>query len=177
MIIVLYHKILNLKFVLMSNNNIKIGHGYDVHKLENGKKFVIGGIEIDHYKGAVGHSDADIVIHVICDALIGAMAQGDIGSHFPDTDESYKNIDSKILLEKVITLVKENNYSIVNVDVTVLLEKPKLRNYIDTMRSKLSEIMDTNISQVSIKATTTEGLGFVGREEGIAAHCVCLISQ
>ena len=154
MIIVLYHKILNLKFVLMSNNNIKIGHGYDVHKLENGKKFVIGGIEIDHYKGAVGHSDADIVIHVICDALLGAMAQGDIGSHFPDTDESYKNID-----------------------VTVLLEKPKLRNHIDTMRSKLSEIMDTNISQVSIKATTTEGLGFVGREEGIAAHCVCLISQ
>ena len=161
----------------MSNNNIRIGHGYDVHKLENGKKFVIGGIEIDHYKGAVGHSDADIVIHVICDALLGAMSLGDIGSHFPDTDETYKNIDSKILLERVITLVKENNYSIVNVDVTVLLEKPKLRNHIDTMRTKLAEIIGTNISQVSIKATTTEGLGFVGREEGIAAHCVCLISQ
>ena len=95
----------------MSNNNIRIGHGYDVHKLENGKKFVIGGIEIDHYKGAVGHSDADIVIHVICDALLGAMSLGDIGSHFPDTDETYKNIDSKILLEKVITLVKKNNYN------------------------------------------------------------------
>ena len=161
----------------MSNNNIRIGHGYDVHKLENGKKFVIGGIEIDHYKGAVGHSDADIVIHVICDALLGAMSLGDIGSHFPDTDETYKNIDSKILLERVITLVKENNYSIVNVDVTVLLEKPKLRNHIDTMRTKLAEIIGTNISQVSIKATTTEGLGFVGREEGVAAHCVCLISQ
>ena len=161
----------------MSNNNIRIGHGYDVHRLENGKKFVIGGIEIDHYKGAVGHSDADIVIHVICDALLGAMSLGDIGSHFPDTDETYKNIDSKILLERVITLVKENNYSIVNVDVTVLLEKPKLRNHIDTMRTKLAEIIGTNISQVSIKATTTEGLGFVGREEGVAAHCVCLVSQ
>ena len=161
----------------MSNNNIRIGHGYDVHKLENGKKFVIGGIEIDHYKGAVGHSDADIVIHVICDALLGAMSLGDIGSHFPDTDETYKNIDSKILLEKVITLVKKNNYNIINIDVTVLLERPKLRNYIDTMRTKLAEIIGTNISQVSIKATTTEGLGFVGREEGVAAHCVCLISQ
>ena len=161
----------------MSNNNIRIGHGYDVHKLENGKKFIIGGIEIDHYKGAVGHSDADIVIHVICDALLGAMSLGDIGSHFPDTDETYKNIDSKILLERVITLVKKNNYNIINIDVTVLLEKPKLRNHIDTMRSKLSEIIGTNISQVSIKATTTEGLGFVGREEGVAAHCVCLISQ
>lgn len=161
----------------MSNNNIRIGHGYDVHKLENGKKFVIGGIEIDHYKGAVGHSDADIVIHVICDALLGAMSLGDIGSHFPDTDETYKNIDSKILLEKVITLVKKNNYNIINIDVTVLLERPKLRNHIDTMRTKLAEIIGTDISQVSIKATTTEGLGFVGREEGVAAHCVCLISQ
>ena len=161
----------------MSNNNIRIGHGYDVHKLENGKKFVIGGIEINHYKGAVGHSDADIVIHVICDALLGAMSLGDIGSHFPDTDETYKNIDSKILLEKVITLVKKNNYNIINVDVTVLLEKPKLRNHIDTMRTKLAEIIGANISQVSIKATTTEGLGFVGREEGVVAHCVCLISQ
>ena len=161
----------------MSNNNIRIGHGYDVHKLENGKKFVIGGIEIDHYKGAVGHSDADIVIHVICDALLGAMSLGDIGSHFPDTDETYKNIDSKILLEKVITLVKKNNYNIINIDVTVLLEKPKLRNHIYKMRTKLAEIIGTNISQVSIKATTTEGLGFVGREEGVAAHCVCLISQ
>ena len=161
----------------MSNNNIRIGHGYDVHKLENGKKFIIGGIEIDHYKGAVGHSDADIVIHVICDALLGAMSLGDIGSHFPDTDETYKNIDSKILLERVLTLVKKNNYDIINIDVTVLLEKPKLRNHIDTMRTKLAEIIGANISQVSIKATTTEGLGFVGREEGVAAHCVCLISQ
>ena len=161
----------------MSNNNIRIGHGYDVHKLENGKKFVIGGIEIDHYKGAVGHSDADIVIHVICDALLGAMSLGDIGSHFPDTDETYKNIDSKILLERVLTLVKKNNYDIINIDVTVLLEKPKLRNHIDKMRTKLAEIIGSNISQVSIKATTTEGLGFVGREEGVAAHCVCLISQ
>ena len=105
------------------------------------------------------------------------MSLGDIGSHFPDTDETYKNIDSKILLERVLTLVKKNNYDIINIDVTVLLEKPKLRNHIDTMRTKLAEIIGANISQVSIKATTTEGLGFVGREEGVAAHCVCLISQ
>ena len=159
------------------NNNIRIGHGYDVHKLEEGKKFVVGGIEIEHNKGAVGHSDADVVIHVICDALLGALSLGDIGKHFPDTDEKYKHIDSKILLEKVMRLVIENQYYISNLDITILLEKPKLRDQIDSMRKKLSEIMDIELSQISIKATTTEGLGFVGREEGIAAHCVCLIKK
>ena len=158
-------------------SNFRIGHGYDVHKLEEGKKFVIGGIEIDHHKGAVGHSDADVVIHVICDALLGALSLGDIGKHFPDTDDKYKGIDSKILLQKVMKLVKEEKYQISNVDVTILLQKPKLRNYIDSMRDILSNIMEINKSQISVKATTTEGLGFVGREEGVAAHCVCILKQ
>jgi 2-C-methyl-D-erythritol 2,4-cyclodiphosphate synthase len=158
-------------------SNSRIGHGYDVHKLEDGKKFVIGGIEIDHYKGAVGHSDADVVIHVICDALLGALSLGDIGKHFPDTDNKYKGIDSKILLQKVMNLVSEKKYQISNVDVTILLQKPKLRNYIDSIRDSLSKIMEISISQISVKATTTEGLGFVGREEGVAAHCVCLITR
>jgi len=156
-------------------SNFRIGHGYDVHKLEEGKKFIIGGIEIDHDKGAVGHSDADVVIHVICDALLGALSLGDIGKHFPDTDNKYKGIDSKILLHKVMKLVKEEKYQISNVDVTILLQKPKLRNYIDSMRDTLSNIMVINKSQISVKATTTEGLGFVGREEGVAAHCVCIL--
>ena len=158
-------------------SNFRIGHGYDVHKLEDGKKFVIGGIEIEHYKGAVGHSDADVVIHVICDALLGALSLGDIGKHFPDTDDKYKGIDSKILLQKVLKLVQEEKYQISNVDVTILLQKPKLRNYIDSMRDTLSNIMEINKSQISVKATTTEGLGFVGREEGVAAHCVCILKQ
>jgi len=158
-------------------SNFRIGHGYDVHKLENGKKFIIGGIQIDHDKGAVGHSDADVVIHVICDALLGALSLGDIGKHFPDTDEKYKGIDSKVLLYKVLDLVKEKEYRVSNVDVTILLQKPKLRNHINSMRATLSNIMEIDISQISVKATTTEGLGFVGREEGVAAHCVCLIEQ
>ena len=158
-------------------SNFRIGHGYDVHKLEEGKKFIIGGIEIDHDKGAVGHSDADVVIHVLCDALLGALSLGDIGKHFPDTDNIYKGIDSKILLKKVMKLVKEEKCQISNVDVTILLQKPKLRNFIDSMRDTLSNIMEINKSQISVKATTTEGLGFVGREEGVAAHCVCILKQ
>ena len=158
-------------------SNFRIGHGYDVHKLEEGKKFIIGGIQIDHDKGAVGHSDADVVIHVICDALLGALSLGDIGKHFPDTDEKYKGIDSKVLLYKVLDLVKEKEYRVSNVDVTILLQKPKLRDHINSMRATLSNIMEIDISQISVKATTTEGLGFVGREEGVAAHCVCLIEQ
>ena len=158
-------------------SNFRIGHGYDVHKLEERKKFIIGGIEIDHDKGAVGHSDADVVIHVICDALLGALSLGDIGKHFPDTDNIYKGIDSKILLKKVMKLVKEEKCQISNVDVTILLQKPKLRNFIDSMRDTLSNIMEINKSQISVKATTTEGLGFVGREEGVAAHCVCILKS
>lgn len=161
----------------MNDSNYRIGHGYDVHRLEEGKKFIIGGIEIDHSKGAIGHSDADVVIHVICDALLGAMSLGDIGSHFPDTDNKYKGIDSKILLGDVINIMKENKYDIVNIDVTILLQKPKLRDHIDTMRNTIAEIAGSKVSSISVKATTTEGLGFVGREEGVAAHCVCLLKK
>ena len=161
----------------MDDSNYRIGHGYDVHKLEEGKKFIIGGIEINHSKGAIGHSDADVVIHVICDALLGAMSLGDIGSHFPDTDNKYKGIDSKILLGDVINIMKENKYDIVNIDVTILLQKPKLRDHIDTMRNTIAEIAGSKVSSISVKATTTEGLGFVGREEGVAAHCVCLLKK
>ena len=161
----------------MDDSNYRIGHGYDVHRLEEGKKFIIGGIEIDHSKGAIGHSDADVVIHVICDALLGAMSLGDIGSHFPDTDNKYKGIDSKILLGDVINIMKENKYDIVNIDITILLQKPKLRDHIDTMRNTIAEIAGSKVSSISVKATTTEGLGFVGREEGVAAHCVCLLKK
>ena len=161
----------------MNDSNYRIGHGYDVHRLEEGKKFIIGGIEINHSKGAIGHSDADVVIHVICDALLGAMSLGDIGSHFPDTDNKYKGIDSKILLRDVINIMKENKYDIVNIDVTILLQKPKLRDHIDTMRKTIAEITGSEVSSISVKATTTEGLGFVGREEGVAAHCVCLLKK
>ena len=161
----------------MDDSNYRIGHGYDVHKLEEGKKFIIGGIEINHSKGAIGHSDADVVIHVICDALLGAMSLGDIGSHFPDNDNKYKGIDSKILLRDVISIMKEKKYDIVNIDVTILLQKPKLRDHIDKMRKTIAEVTDTEVASISVKATTTEGLGFVGREEGVAAHCVCLLKK
>ena len=159
----------------MNNEKYRIGHGYDVHRLEEGKKFIIGWIEINHSKGAVGHSDADIVIHVICDALLGATNMGDIGTHFPDTDKKYEGIDSKILLQNVVNLIAENKYDIINIDVTILLQRPKLRDYIDTMKKTLSSVMNIDNSLISIKATTTEGLGFVGREEGVAAHCIALV--
>ena len=161
----------------MNKESYRIGHGYDVHKLETGKRFIIGGIEINHDKGAVGHSDADVVIHVICDSILGAISEDDIGKHFPDTDNKYKGIDSKRLLSKIIMLLKEKNYIINNIDVTILLERPKLRNYINKMIEILSEIMKINKKKLSIKATTTEGLGFVGREEGVAAHCITLLKK
>ena len=161
----------------MNKESYRIGHGYDVHRLETGKRFIIGGIEINHDKGAVGHSDADVVIHVICDSILGAISEDDIGKHFPDTDNKYKGIDSKRLLFKIIMLLKEKNYIINNIDVTILLERPKLRNYINKMIEILSEIMKINKKKLSIKATTTEGLGFVGREEGVAAHCITLLKK
>ena len=161
----------------MVKENYRIGHGYDVHKLETGEKFVIGGIEIDHEKGAVGHSDADIVIHVICDSILGALSEGDIGKHFPDTDEKYKGIDSKVLLLEVMEILNKKGFEVNNIDVSVLLQKPKLRNHIDKMIETLSSVMKIDKKKLSIKATTTEGLGFVGREEGVAAHCVTLINK
>tara|TARA_B100001564_G_scaffold54258_1_gene41121 strand:+ start:37 stop:525 length:489 start_codon:yes stop_codon:yes gene_type:complete len=161
----------------MDKENYRIGHGYDVHRLEAGEKFVIGGIEIDHDKGAVGHSDADVVIHVICDSILGALGEGDIGKHFPDTDEKYRGVDSKELLAEVMKILKEKSFKINNVDVTVLLEKPKLRDHVEDMVETLSGVMEISNDKLSIKATTTEGLGFVGRQEGVAAHCVTLINK
>ncbi|MFL3022801.1 MAG: 2-C-methyl-D-erythritol 2,4-cyclodiphosphate synthase [Cytophagales bacterium] len=161
----------------MINEDYRIGHGYDVHRLEAGEKFVIGGIEIDHEKGAVGHSDADVVIHVICDSILGALGDGDIGKHFPDTEKKYKGIDSKELLVEVMKTLEKKDFEINNVDVTVLLERPKLRDHVDGMIEILSDVMKIRKDKLSIKATTTEGLGFVGRQEGVAAHCVTLIKK
>ena len=161
----------------MIQENYRIGHGYDVHKLETGEKFVIGGIEINHDKGAVGHSDADIIIHVMCDSILGALSEGDIGKHFPDTDEKYEGIDSKVLLVEVMEILNKKGFEINNIDVTVLLQKPKLRNHIIKMIETLSAVMKIDKKKLSIKATTTEGLGFVGREDGCAAHCITIINK
>lgn len=151
--------------------------GYDVHALRDGHPFVLGGIEIEHERGAFGHSDADVLIHTICDALLGAANLGDIGTHFPDTDAAYKGIDSKILLKGVCRKVRESGYEIGNVDATVCLQRPKLKPHIPEMRRVLAEVMAIGENQLSIKATTTECLGFVGREEGVSAYAVALIYE
>ena len=153
----------------------RVGHGYDVHKLVEARKLIIGGVEIPHYKGLLGHSDADVLAHAICDALLGAAALGDIGKHFPDNDDRYKDVDSLVLLEKVCELIRNKGYEISNVDSTILAQAPKLRPYIDEMRSKLAKAMKLDIDELSVKATTEERLGFTGREEGIAAHAVVLL--
>lgn len=156
---------------------MKIGIGYDVHKLVEGRKLFIGGIEIDYKFGLLGHSDADVLIHAIMDAIVGALALGDIGKLFPDTDDKYKDIDSKILLKKVYEIMTEKNYKIANIDSVVIAQKPKLKDYIEDMRACLCEILNTDIENVSVKATTTEKLGFEGREEGIAAQAVVLLEK
>ena len=153
----------------------RVGHGYDVHKLVEDRKLIIGGVEIPHSKGLLGHSDADVLAHAICDALLGAAALGDIGKHFPDNDDRYKDVDSLVLLEKVCELIRNKGYEITNVDSTILAQAPKLRPYIDEMRSKLAKAMKLDIDELSVKATTEERLGFTGREEGIAAHAVVLL--
>ena len=153
----------------------RVGHGYDVHKLVEDRKLIIGGVEIPHYKGLLGHSDADVLAHSIWDALLGAAALGDIGKQFPDNDDRYKDIDSLVLLEKVCELIRNKGYEISNVDSTILAQAPKLRPYIDEMRSKLAKAMKLDIDELSVKATTEERLGFTGREEGIAAHAVVLL--
>lgn len=156
---------------------MRIGTGYDVHELVEGRRLVLGGIEIPFEKGLLGHSDADVLIHAIMDSILGALALGDIGLLFPDTDMKYKDIDSKILLKRVVEVMKENNFQIGNVDAVVMAQRPKLRPYIDEMRSVISKILSTDVKNVSIKATTTEKLGFVGREEGIAAHAVVILEE
>ena len=157
--------------------NIRVGFGFDVHRLDDGCDFWLGGIKVPHSKGAVGHSDADVLIHAICDALLGAANLGDIGLHFPDTSADYKGIDSKILLKDVMKLLADKGYSVVNIDSTVSLQLPKLRPHIPEMQRVLAEVMDVDPDVVSIKATTTEKLGFVGREEGVTAHAAVLIQK
>jgi 2-C-methyl-D-erythritol 2,4-cyclodiphosphate synthase len=152
----------------------RIGFGVDFHKLAEGKELWIGGIKLDHHKGAVGHSDADVLLHAICDAILGAACLGDIGVHFPDTDPAYKNIDSKVLLQRTFSLIKKK-FSIVNIDTTVCLERPKLRLYIPDMQMTIAGLLDSAPENISIKATTTEQLGFVGREEGIMAYATVLL--
>ena len=155
--------------------DIRIGHGYDVHALAEGLRLVIGGVEIEHSKGCVAHSDGDVAIHAICDALLGALALGDIGKLFPDTSMEFKGIDSKILLCKVCEVVAEKGYRISNVDCTIAMQRPKLRPYIDAMRATLASVMELDVERVSVKATTTEHLGFEGREEGVSVHSVVLL--
>ena len=157
--------------------NIRIGLGYDVHQLEAGRDFWLGGIKIDHTHGAKGHSDADVVCHVICDALLGAANMRNIGYHFSDKDPQYAGVDSKILVAKVLEMIREVGYEVGNVDVTVVLQEPKLNPHIPAMKACLAAVMNIPQADISIKATTSEHIGFVGRKEGIAAHCVALIHK
>ncbi len=159
------------------NLPFRTGFGYDVHAFAENRKLIIGGVEIPYEKGLLGHSDADVLLHAISDALLGALALGDIGKHFPDTDEKYKNADSKILLNKVYELIVKENYVLGNVDATVALQKPKLAPHISEMRKVISGIFECEENQISIKATTTEKLGFVGKEEGAAAYATVLIMK
>ena len=157
--------------------NIRVGFGYDVHRLEVGEEFWLGGILIPHEKGAVGHSDADVLIHTICDALLGAANMRDIGFHFPDTSADYKGIDSKLLLKDVMKLLREDGYELGNVDATIALQQPKVNPHVEKMKDTLAQVMEVEVSQLSIKATTTEKLSFVGREEGVSAYAVALIQK
>ena len=156
---------------------IRVGFGYDVHQLKDGLDLWLGGIIVPHTKGGLGHSDADVLIHTICDALLGASNLGDIGSHFPDTDPKYKGIDSKKLLSYVIKLIREEGFSLGNIDSTICLQTPKIRPYISQMQEVLANCMQVDIDQISIKATTTEKLSFVGREEGISSYSTVLIHK
>ncbi|MBR4844263.1 MAG: 2-C-methyl-D-erythritol 2,4-cyclodiphosphate synthase [Alistipes sp.] len=155
--------------------DIRIGQGYDVHALAEGLRLVLCGIEVEHTKGCVAHSDGDVAIHALCDALLGALALGDIGKLFPDSDAQYKGIDSTKLLSIVVDNVTERGYSISNIDLTIAMQRPKLRPHIDNMRERLAEVMHIDVDRVSVKATTTERLGFEGREEGVSATAVALL--
>jgi len=156
---------------------MRIGFGYDVHALVEGRKLILGGVDIPHEKGLLGHSDADVLVHAIMDALLGAAALGDIGKHFPDNDNSFKDIDSLILLAKTKEVLSDNGYAINNIDSTIVAQSPKLAPHIDQMRSNIARILDINTSRVSVKATTTEHLGFEGRKEGISAYSAVTIIQ
>lgn len=158
-------------------SDFRIGFGYDVHRLTEGRKLILGGIEIPHTRGLLGHSDADVLLHAITDALLGALALGDIGKHFPDTDDAYKDADSQVLLEKSYELILNEGYVLGNLDATIVAEQPKLRPHIDDMRQNISRLLKCPVEAVSVKATTSEKMGFAGREEGIVAHAVVLIHK
>jgi 2-C-methyl-D-erythritol 2,4-cyclodiphosphate synthase len=156
---------------------IRVGFGFDVHQLKDGNDLWLGGIQLSHTKGAVGHSDADVLIHAICDALLGAAGMRDIGYHFPDTSSEFKGIDSKILLDRVSQLLKNEGYSIGNIDCTLVLERPKINPHIEEMKKTLSTILNVEVNDIGIKATTNESMGYVGREEGVCAYAVALIQK
>ena len=153
----------------------RIGSGVDFHQMEEGREFWLGGIQIPHHKGATGHSDADVLLHAICDALLGALCLGDIGKHFPNTDNNYLNIDSKILLQKTFSLIREKGFSVVNIDSTICLETPKIMQYVPGMQKAIAGILSIQEEDISIKATTTEKMGFVGRKEGLVAYATVLL--
>lgn len=157
--------------------NIRVGFGYDIHRLDSGREFWLGGIQLDYHKGAVGHSDADVLIHAICDAILGAANLRDIGFHFPDTSNAYAGIDSKILLRDTMKLAADKGYEVGNVDATICLEKPKLKDHIPTMQETLAEVMGIDPDAVAIKATTSEKMGFVGQEDGVKAYAVVLLQK
>lgn len=164
-------------FVTLNFKFMRIGSGVDFHQLVAGRDLWIGGIKIPHHKGALGHSDADVLLHAICDALLGALALGDIGTHFPDTSSEFKNIDSKILLKRSIDLINAQGYTLINIDSTLCLEAPKIKPYVAQMQETIASICNVTIKDVSIKATTTETMGFVGREEGLVAYATVLLQK
>ena len=154
---------------------IRIGQGFDVHEFEEGRPLIIGGITIPYEKGLTGHSDADVLLHTVTDAALGAIGEGDIGRHFPDTDEAFKDADSAVLLQKVWEIVEEQGFRLGNIDCTIMAQKPKMAPHIETIRARIAELLNADVSQVNVKATTTEKLGFVGREEGIASMATILL--
>lgn len=160
-----------------SDKMLRIGNGYDVHVLTEGRKLILGGVEIPHTKGVLGHSDGDVLVHAIMDAMLGALALGDIGQHFPDTDMQYKNIDSMVLLSKVKELIYSKGYKIINLDSIIVLQKPKVKPYIEAMRKRVAEVLELEVDQVSVKATTEEKLGFTGDESGVKSYCVVLLEK
>jgi len=159
------------------NTSIRIGHGYDVHAFEAGDHVILGGVKIPHHSQFKAHSDGDVLLHAICDALLGALALGDIGKHFPDTDNAYKNADSRDLLKKVIKMVNQQNFELINLDTTIIAQAPKMSPHIADMQANLADDFNADLSQINVKATTTEKLGFSGREEGVAVHAVCLLQK
>ncbi len=154
---------------------MRIGHGYDVHRFADGRRLVLGGVEIPYEKGLLGHSDADVLLHAVSDAILGAAALGDIGRHFPDTDPAFKDIDSRKLLRRIIALINQNGLAVGNIDCTVIAQKPKLKDYIEQMRQNIADDCEVDVSFINVKATTEEGLGFTGDMSGIAAHAVCIL--